>query len=63
MSRLTDEHPKPQPRNAYMRCTGCGYNYLGQSKCPYCGDHTGKSMNDGEDVTRKTFDEPDLKKG
>lgn len=50
------------PRNAYRTCTKCGQDYLGTTKCPNCGDHTGKSMDRGDDITKKIMEEPDLKK-
>lgn len=44
-------------------CTRCHNKYIAAqgAPCPYCGGHIIKST--GEDILRKTFDEPDLKKG
>lgn len=49
-------------RSDYRTCTRCNGQYLGGTKCP-CGSTATKSIPGGEDVTKKTFDEPDLKKG
>ncbi len=50
-------------RKSYMICNFCNHRYLGNVKCPYCGEFGGKLQSDGDDITKKTFEEPDLKKG
>lgn len=51
--------PGSSPRYHDMTCGSCGTRWVGGSGCPSCGGF-GKA---GEEVTKKTFDEPDLKKG
>jgi rubrerythrin len=51
---MADKHYKD------LRCTLCGHQWIGNTTtCPSCN---GVAKSDGE-VTKKTFDEPDLKKG
>lgn len=64
-SRKSNENPPPsEPTNypAYVDaiCTQCGHKFIARqgSPCPQCH---GFGKSEGE-VTKKTFDEPDLKK-
>lgn len=43
-------------------CTECGITFIGNGSCPSCNG-VSKSVAGGEDMLRKTFDAPDLKKG
>lgn len=49
-------------KQSKMECGGCGYKYIGDTKCPSCDESLGKSDPEGDDMTKKTFDAPDLKK-
>ena len=64
MSNLKNDSPRPfspSSRIAELVCTNCGHKFLGYGPCPRCLGMT-KSEPGGEDMLRKTFDEPDLVK-
>ena len=61
--RLSPDTPTPLSKTDIRdrACLRCSRSYVGGSQCPYCNGF-GKSDNDQE-MLRKTFDPPDLKKG
>lgn len=62
-SGLTNSPPHPQGRSSIhdTNCS-CGHSYLAKAgdRCPNCGVLASGA---GAEFVRKTFDEPDLKKG
>lgn len=56
--------PRSSPSSSYnreRRCLACAVTFIGKSFCPYCGSIT--QITNGDEMLRKTFDAPDLKKG
>lgn len=66
MSATKNDSQRPSspnsPRMRELACSNCGTRFIGSGGCPSCGSGLTKS-DGGEDMLRKTFDEPDMKKG
>ena len=52
--------PSSPPLHRDVECCSCGHRYIGGPLCPSCSS---LSKSSGEEIVRKTFDTPDLKKG